>query len=273
MKKKGLFKKLATFALVGVTALTSIVGCAQSDYSGSPTAQQYAGTSDPNELKDKVESAQKAASAKHIYSAVKPDLSGIDVQDTEQMKEKTAEFANTLFDDVYVFVDPGADGKFINDYVSSTSEVTFAELVKAEIDAFGLDLYTRLNFVYGNPAGRTDKDITSSLYGSNKYVSHPVKALIDDRGSEVNSYNLSDMAHVSWLDKLSETSGTTSTLQLWNSIAGNRYSITVDTESNPKTAVEDGYIADSSYAWAYKTALTQDEEDIIKLNIAEILAG
>ncbi|MBP5651103.1 MAG: hypothetical protein J6X00_00305 [Clostridia bacterium] len=269
MKRMGLFKKLATVALVGVTALTSVVGCTfgtdPSGLSNSSVVPQSAKGVDYNSaLETKL----------YTYSAVKPDLSGIDVQDTEQMRKKSAEFTNSLFEDMYVFVDPGAEGKFINDYVSSTSEVTFAELVKAEIDAFGLDLYTRLNFVYGDPTGRTNQDITSSLYGSNKYVSQPSKALVDDMGSEVSSYNLSDMSHVSWSDKLSPTTpDSTNPLQLWNSIAGNRYSITVDMESDPRTATEDGYIADSNYAWAYKAAFTRDEEDIIRLNIAEILAG
>ena len=142
MKRLGLFKKLATVALVGVTALTSVVGCTfgtdPSGLSNSSVVPQSAKGVDYNSaLETKL----------YTYSAVNPDLSSIDVQDTEQMRKKSAEFTNSLFEDMYVFVDPGAEGKFINDYVSSTSEVTFAELVKAEIDAFGLDLYTRLNFV------------------------------------------------------------------------------------------------------------------------------
>ena len=257
MKKKGFYKKITTFVMAGFLSLSSFLGgCTACD---SKPSEKYAQYNKPySEIKESLKPRY------YTYSAIVPG---------EMNEEEAKEYVSELFDDVYVFVDPGPDAKFLNDYKENPDETEFYKLVAGQIDLFAQNLYDKLLYVYGTPVIHdefVDKQIisddgshaetrldvkvtgTGELLGNNIQL-YPKKTLVDDlvdmsSAEQQGRYiDVDDIQHLNYIaglvDNASVISGqdpiNVSTFRLDGAIRGNwTYKYTVDRDggtANPDT--------------------------------------
>ncbi len=262
---KSRFHKWLTAGILSITTIFSCGGCINMGGGGTP----------PMSMDD-----INKATAPNLYyfSAPVYDNADFDTSNTDGFAINNS----TFFEDAYLLVDPGHDGKFVNDYKSTPVTTTFARLVEAQIDTLATNIYTKLNYVYGNEAN-SPLNITPQLlenpdttyYGDNVITLIPSTTLTESYTDTDN--DIVQLNGLSAMAQLTRTSAPINTKSLYfaDAMRGGylyEYTIEEDEESGATVLVEGYGTTKTSYEWNYADAI-EDSAEIIALNIAEILAG